>query len=60
MRKLKAFRKQLKMEKVRWHEDKLRAVFGGAEVRCERVKEVWGVVCELKLNVDKALERVED
>ena len=47
------------MEKVRWHEDRLRAVFGDAAAREDRAKAVWGVVVELKRGVDEALEGLE-
>jgi len=52
-------RRQLKLEKVRWHEDRLRAVFGDAAAREDRAKAVWGVVVELKRGVDEALEGLE-
>ena len=56
---LMGLRKQLKMEKVRWYEDRLRAVFGDAAAREDRAKAVWGVVVELKTGVDEALDELE-
>lgn len=53
---LKALRAQLKLEKVRWHEDKLRAQFGNEVARDERSKSVWGAVMELKKGVEDVLE----
>ncbi|KAH7370557.1 hypothetical protein BKA65DRAFT_488699 [Rhexocercosporidium sp. MPI-PUGE-AT-0058] len=59
MRDLMGLRNQLKMEKVRWHEDRLKAVFGAEAAREERAKGVWGVVIDLKRGVDEALELLE-
>ncbi|KAK0127576.1 hypothetical protein ONS96_007107 [Cadophora gregata f. sp. sojae] len=56
---LMGLRSQLKMEKVRWHEDRLRAVFGDVAAREERAKAVWAVVVELKSGVDEALAGLE-
>ncbi|KAF4629644.1 hypothetical protein G7Y89_g8499 [Cudoniella acicularis] len=58
--RLQGLRRQLKMEKVRWHEDKLRAIFGDEVVSDEVVKIVWGVVIGLKEAVEKAMEQVGD
>ncbi|PVH77841.1 hypothetical protein DL98DRAFT_590916 [Cadophora sp. DSE1049] len=59
LRVLMGLRRQLKIEKVRWHEDRLRAVFGDAAAKEERAKGVWGVVVDLKRGVDEALEGLE-
>ncbi|KUJ08560.1 uncharacterized protein LY89DRAFT_788922 [Mollisia scopiformis] len=53
---LRALRAQLKLEKVRWHEDKLRSLFGDAVARDERSKSVWSAVIGLKETVERALE----
>lgn len=59
IRDLTGLKIQLKMEKVRWHEDRLKAVFGAAAAREERAKGVWGVVIDLKRRVDEALELMQ-
>ncbi|KAG4444260.1 hypothetical protein IFR05_000235 [Cadophora sp. M221] len=59
IRDLTGLRNQLKMEKVRWHEDRLKTVFGAAAAREETAKAVWGVVIDLKRGVDEALELLE-
>jgi hypothetical protein len=50
-RNLKGLREQLKLEKVRWHEDKVKKLFGEEAVKDERVKAVWKVVMDLKSRV---------
>lgn len=50
-------RDQLKLEKVRWHEDKMRAVFG-VDARSEDyecVQAVWEVVIDLKERAEREL-----
>ncbi|KAH9218564.1 hypothetical protein DL95DRAFT_405607 [Leptodontidium sp. 2 PMI_412] len=59
IRDLTGLTNQLKMEKVRWHEDRLTSVFGAVAAREERAKTVWGVVIDLKRGVDEALELLE-
>ncbi|KAF8864395.1 hypothetical protein BDZ45DRAFT_797489 [Acephala macrosclerotiorum] len=54
---LHALRAQLKLEKVRWHEDKLRSLFGDEIARDERAKSVWSAVIGLKGEVEQVLER---
>jgi len=54
--KLKALRRQMKVEKVRWHEDKMKAAFGLAAATHEKVKAVWGVVINLRDIVERELE----
>lgn len=49
--RLEGLKKQLKMEKVCWHEDKLRAAFGNDIREDEVVKMIWGVVLELSEEV---------
>lgn len=53
--KLGGLKNQLKLEKVRWHEDKVKAVFGEEAAGDECLKEVWGVVIDLKARVEKEL-----
>jgi len=55
--RLKGLREQLKMEKVRWHEDRVRGVFGEEWARDECVKAVWASVQELKARVETELNR---
>jgi len=54
--KLNGLRNQLKLEKVRWHADKMKAAFGEKVANDECVKEVWGVVISLKNKVEQELE----
>ncbi|KAE8449196.1 hypothetical protein EG329_008363 [Mollisiaceae sp. DMI_Dod_QoI] len=54
---LHALRAQLKLEKVRWHEDKLRSIFGDEIARDERSKAVWSAIIGLKGEVERVLER---
>jgi hypothetical protein len=54
--KLNGLRNQLKLEKVRWHEDKMKAAFGEKVANDECVKEVWAVVISLKNKVEQELE----
>jgi hypothetical protein len=58
-RNLKELREQLKLEKVRWHEDKVKKLFGEEAVKDERVKAVWKVVMDLKARVGDELEELE-
>jgi hypothetical protein len=58
-RNLKALREQLKLEKVRWHEDKVKKLFGEQAVKDERVIAVWKVVMDLKVRVGDELEELE-
>ena len=58
-RNLKDLREQLKLEKVRWHEDKVKRLFGEEAVKDERVKVVWKVVMDLKARVGDELEELE-
>ena len=57
-RKLKGLRSQLKLEKLRWHEDKLKALFGSGVAKDEKAKAVCNAVMNLKWRVDKELEKV--
>ncbi|CZR53873.1 uncharacterized protein PAC_03755 [Phialocephala subalpina] len=57
---LHKLRAQLKLEKVRWHEDKLRSLFGDEIARDERSKQVWSAVIGLKGEVERLLERGGD
>jgi hypothetical protein len=47
------------LEKVRWHEDKVKKLFGEEAVKDERVKAVWKVVMDLKARVGDELEELE-
>ncbi len=57
--KLKEMRRQMKLEKVRWHVDKMKAVFGPTVATNERVKAVWSVVINLRDIVEQELEALE-
>jgi hypothetical protein len=52
-------KEQLKLEKTRWHEDKLRALFGNEIAVDERAKALWSAVMDLKAKVDVALEDLD-
>lgn len=56
---LKGLKEQLKLEKTRWHEDKLRALFGKEAAVDERAKAIWSAVMDLKAKVDVALEDLD-
>lgn len=56
--KMNGLKSQLKLEKVRWHEDKMKAVFGPGVASDECVKEVWSVVISLKGEVERELEKL--
>lgn len=58
--KLKGLRDQMKLEKVRWHEDKMKALFGPAAATSERVKAIWSVVINMKERIDEGLAALDD
>ena len=58
IQKLNGLKNQLKLEKVRWHEDKVKAMFGEEAASDECVKEVWSVVIQLKGQVERELEKL--
>lgn len=58
IRCLEGLRKQLKMEMVRWHEDKLRLLVGEEGARDEMVKVVWAAVLELRGRVEEEIGRL--
>ena len=58
VQKMNGLKSQLKLEKVRWHEDKMKAVFGPGIASDECVKEVWSVVINLKGQVERELEKL--
>lgn len=53
--KMQRLRNQLKLEKVRWHSDRVEKVFGQELCGDERVKAVWAAVLELKGQVERQL-----
>lgn len=57
---LKGLRRQMKLEKVRWHEDKMEAIFGPAAATQERVKAVWSAVINLRDQIEQELEALQD
>jgi len=57
---LKGLRRQMKLEKVRWHEDKMKAIFGPAAATQERVKAVWSAVINLRDQIEQELEALQD
>jgi hypothetical protein len=57
--RLKPFRRQMKLEKVRWHEDKIKAIFGPAIATHEKVKAVWSAVIDLRDMIDHELESLQ-
>jgi hypothetical protein len=57
---LKGLRRQMKLEKVRWHEDKMNAIFGPAAATQERVKAVWSAVINLRDQIEQELEALQD
>jgi hypothetical protein len=52
---LNALQAQLKLESARWHQDKMRALFGNAVAAHELVKLVWTAILELNMEVKKAV-----
>lgn len=50
---LRGLKEQLKLEKFRWHEDRLRSVFGYELSRHESVKAVWGAIQDMRRQVEK-------
>jgi hypothetical protein len=58
--RLKEFRRQMKLEKVRWHEDKMKALFGPTVATNERVKAVWSVVINLRDRIEQRLEALQN
>lgn len=58
--KVKRLRQQLKLEKVRWHEDRMTALFGAAAATDDRVKAVWGAIMDLRAKVDQELADTPD
>lgn len=54
--KLRELRSQMKLEKVRWHEDKMKVLFGPSAVMGERVKAVWSVVIDLRDRIERELD----
>ncbi|PMD13952.1 hypothetical protein NA56DRAFT_694488 [Hyaloscypha hepaticicola] len=57
--KLRALRSQMKLEKVRWHEDKMKVLFNPSAVLNERVKAVWSVVIDLRDKMERELEALQ-
>jgi hypothetical protein len=57
--KLRELKNQMKLEKVRWHEDKMRVLFGPSAVMSERVKAVWNVVIDLRDRIERELEALQ-
>ena len=49
----------MKLEKVRWHEDKMTVTFGPAVATQERVKAVWSAVIDLRDVVEQQLEALQ-
>ncbi len=58
--KLKGLRDQIKLEKVRWHEDKMKVLFGQGAATNELVKAVWSAVINLKGRIDQSLEVMQN
>jgi hypothetical protein len=58
IKKLNGLKNQLKLEKVKWHEDKMKAAFGEEAAVDECVKEIWSVVIGMKGKVEKELARL--
>lgn len=46
--RLKGLRRQMKLEKVRWHEDKMKAIFSPAVTTQGWAKAVWSAVIDLR------------
>jgi hypothetical protein len=57
--KLRELRSQMKLEKVRWHEDKMKVLFVPSAVLNERVKAVWSVVIDLRDRIERELEALQ-
>jgi hypothetical protein len=57
--KLRELRSQMKLEKVRWHEDKMKVLFVPYAVLNERVKAVWSVVIDLRDRIERELEALQ-
>jgi hypothetical protein len=57
--KLKALRSQMKLEKVRWYEDKMKVLFNPSAVLNEMVKAVWSVVIDLRDKMERELEALQ-
>jgi hypothetical protein len=49
----------MKLEKVRWHEDKMKVLFGPPAVLNGRVKAVWSVVIDLRDRIERELEALQ-
>ncbi|KAE9372110.1 hypothetical protein N431DRAFT_466393 [Stipitochalara longipes BDJ] len=58
--RLKALRRQMKLEKVRWHEDKVKATFGPAVATHEKVKTIWSAVINLRDMIKQELESLQN
>ncbi len=54
-RNLKDLRSQLKLEKIRWHEGKMKALCGEEVIGDERVKAAWSALIDMKGRVDEEL-----
>jgi hypothetical protein len=55
LQNLKTLRNQMKLERVRWHEEKMKALFGPATATNERVKAVWSAVIGLRDRIEEEL-----
>jgi len=58
IKNLNGLKNQLKLEKVRWHEDKMKAAFGEKTASDESAKEVWTAIMGLKAGVENELEKL--